>query len=90
MTVLMTILLRPDTVRMRFLDRALFLARLDQAAAKLRYRQTHTSDGAVIYEPKALIRTSAMWVVAELDADEAVLSGPNQAVKRLKAEIEKA
>jgi hypothetical protein len=89
MTVMLAILLRPETVRLRVFDRADFLARLERAAAKLRYRPSEPRDGAIVYEPKALVRMAATCIFAEVGADEAVVTGPSQAVKRLKTEIEK-
>jgi hypothetical protein len=88
MTALMAVLLRAGSVRVRVLDRADFLNRLDRAAAKLRYRLIQKSDGSVVYEPKTPLRTTATRVFVELGADDARVTGPNQILNRLKTEIE--
>jgi len=80
---------RAGTVRVRVFDRADFLARLDRAAAKLRYRRVAKSDGSLVYEPKALVRTEATRIFVALGPDEAVVHGPNLTLKSLKKEIEK-
>jgi hypothetical protein len=88
-TALMAVLLRAGTVRVAVFDRADFQARLDRAAAKLRWRLIQKSDGTVVYEPKALLRTAAMRISVQLAADEAVMTGPKLTLNRLKKEIEK-
>ncbi|MGO9915890.1 MAG: hypothetical protein ACLQIB_14440 [Isosphaeraceae bacterium] len=68
--------------------RADFLDRLDRAAAKLRYRLIQKGDGAVVYEPKALLHMEATRICVELGADDAVVTGPNMTVKNLKKQIQ--
>jgi hypothetical protein len=88
-TALMAVLLRAGTMRVRVFDHADFLARLDRAAAKLRWRVVQKNDGTIVYEPKALLRTAAMRILVELGADEAVMTGPNLTLNSLKKEIDK-
>jgi len=89
MTVFMAFTFRAGTVRVHVFDRADFLARLDRAAAKLRYRHVEKSDGSLVYEPKALVRTEATRIFVALGQDEAVVTGPSLTLKSLKKEIEK-
>jgi hypothetical protein len=88
-TAMMPFLFRAGSVRMSIFDRDDFLARLDRAAAKLRYRRVPASDGSVVYEPRALVRNEAMRMFVELSATEAVITGPIFGVKNLKKAIEK-
>jgi hypothetical protein len=89
MTALMAVLLRAGTVLVPVFDRADSLARLDRAAGKLRYRPLPKSDGTIVYEPKALLRTAATRIRVDLRADEALMTGPSMTLHRLKKEIEK-
>jgi hypothetical protein len=88
-TAFMAVLLRAGTLRVPVSDRAEFLARLDRAAAKLRLRLIQKSDGTIVYEPKALLRTAAMHTSIEVAADEAVMTGPKMTLNSLKKEIDK-
>jgi len=47
------------------------------------------SRGTVVCKPKALLRNDATRVFIDLDADDAVVSGPNLTVKLLKTELER-
>ena len=89
MTALMAVVFRAGTVRLPILDGSDFLARLEQAAARLRLRQVQKGDGTVVYEPRALVRTAATRIVVALAADEAVLTGPILTLNYLKKKIEK-
>ena len=88
-TAFLAFLLRAGTVRIAVFDRADFLARLDRAAAKLRLRHVPSSEGAIVYEPKALIRAKAMRIFVDVGEQEAVLSGPAMSLQALKKEISK-
>jgi hypothetical protein len=90
MTVFSAVLFRTGAVRMRVFDRTEFLDRFDGAAAKLRYRRIEKTDGSLVYEPKALLRTEATRIFVALGPDEAVATGPLMSLKRLKEAIERA
>jgi hypothetical protein len=89
MTVLMAVQLRAESVLIRVFDRADFLARLDRAAGKLRYRSIEKNDETIVYETTAPLRMAATRIIVELRGDEAVMSGPSTTLNRLKKEIEK-
>jgi hypothetical protein len=88
-TALLAVLLRAGTVRVRVFDSAEFLDRLDRAAGKLRYRPLPRRDGAIAYEPRALVRTAATRIFVDLGEAEAVMTGPKLTLDRLRKEIER-
>jgi hypothetical protein len=88
-TALMAVLLRAGTVRIRIPDRSEFLARLDRAAVKLRFRPIPHSDGTIVYEPRAPVRTAATRIFVELGEGEAVMTGSKSTLDRWKKEIER-
>jgi hypothetical protein len=88
-TALMAVLLRAGTVRVRVPDRAEFLARLDRAAAKLRFRPLPHSVGTIAYEPRVPVRTAATRIFVDLGEGEAVMTGPKLTLDRWKKEIER-
>ncbi len=88
-TAFMPFMFRAGTERMPVFDRENFLARVDRAAGKLRYRRVSTSDGSIVYEPKTLLRLEAARIIVDLGANEAVVTGPIFGVKNLRKAIEK-
>lgn len=89
MTAMLAFLLRSGTVRVAVLDHEDFLARLDRAAGKLRYRPVSDNRGTIAYEPRALLRNAATRILVDVHDGEAVLTGPKSPLARLKKEIEK-